>query len=117
MQGRSEVKERGFKIEGRSLARGQGWSHLDWRWESPGNEARCHHPHRPHRCPQWGPELLGRGRSVRCGPLPEPLLPTFPSTHPGSLCLCPPKSLAQLHSPPAVEGVLQRASFLCPEGN
>lgn len=67
--------------------------------------------------PTVGPGAPREGRLVRCGPLPAPLLPAFPGTHPGSLCLCPPKGLAQLHSPPAVEGVLQRASFLCPEGN
>lgn len=74
--------------------------HLDWRWESPGNGLAAT-THRPHRCPQWD-GLLGR-QVGQVRPSPCHSCPPFPVLT-WQPVLCPPKGLAQLHSPPAVEG-------------
>lgn len=61
----------GLRLRVRAWPGAGGWSHLGWKWESPGTETRCHHPCCPHHWPEWGPEFLGGDRSVRYGPLPQ----------------------------------------------
>lgn len=51
-------------VRGQEWVRARSWQHLDWKWESPGIETRCHRPRCPHRCLEWGLQSLRGDRSI-----------------------------------------------------
>lgn len=67
MEGQSLARD-WRSVRGRERVRARSWSHLGWKWESPGTETRCHHPYCPRRCLESGLEFLGGNRSVRTDP-------------------------------------------------